>query len=664
MLTSRSRRGAPGGIGSNGARRAPDAAAGGGNLGALAATLSGLGVQLDRQRARPDALKPSVADIAAGINRTVSALARIATQLGDGSGQQAGGGGAGGRGSAAMAPGVASPQERLATASSSGGSGQGPDAARGSAPDRTAAPRRSPLKGASQQQLLQLRRELDRLNDTVLRARRSGGVVPAREAKGAASQTTDAAAAPAARGAAGAAATAVGASSAAASPGASLGSAAGGAAAAPGGWVLGEQEQQQPQQQRQPENRQPPAPAEPEDCAAAVSDAARQLARLQAENRELRSHLGAAEMAASDLRQQLVGLQLAIDRNGGVDAGQLLLENQKLTRLLHAKEQAVAAAHAALVAQSAQSSDERAAELRGRLQEAAAQLRARDAALAAAEAQLRGLRTGRDQRRAAAAGPAAALAAGFGPGMLSDASLTSPDDSETDAPAGGGGRDSGDGDDGGAAPAADVLWHVRAALEREQARSAELEAALEERAAEAAAAVADAGALREQVAALLQQQQQQQQQQRRQHALLGASGDSSCAAAVTPAGLPTLNEALQALARHAQEVAEMRADAARCEERHGEALAAQEVTFERRLGVQQRLLEAAQAEVRRARKRGRGRGGVVRVLSGGLDLNRGCGCLNLESRPAARGRPWMLTNATPCRSCASAPTRWPRCASA
>jgi hypothetical protein len=536
MRAPRSRRGAAGGIGSNGARRAPGAAAlpaPGDSLGALAATLTGLGVQLERRPARPDALKPSVADIAAGINRTVSALARIATQLGDD------GGGSGQARSAAS------------SVSASGGGAAaappappGPDAAPGGAQDRGGT-RRSPLKGASQEQLRQLRRELDRLNDTVLRTRRSGGAA-ALAARGSAEAAHSGGAEPAAMD-----------------------------AAAADTHVQRPQQQPQHQQQQQqwePEEQQQqpavPATGEGADCGAAVEDAARQLARLQAENRELRTHLGSAEAAASDLRQQLIGLQLAIDRNGGVDAGLLLLETQKLTRQLHAKEQALAAAHAALVAQSAQPPDARASELRARLREAGAQLRARDAALAAAEAELRELRAGRDQRRSRAV-PAAASAAGVG--ARSDASLTSPDGSDAE---------------GGAAA-------KRSELAAARRRADEAEAEAEERAAEA-------GALREQVSALQQRLTllHQERGPRAARADSGASGGAASSGAHLAAGLPSLDEALQALARRAQEVAELRADAARCEERHAEALGAQEAAFERRLGVQQRLLEAAQAEVR------------------------------------------------------------------
>jgi len=537
----------------------------GGNLGALAATLSGLGVQLDR-RHQPDALKPSVADIAAGINRTVNALARIATQLGDDQ--------TGPRQQQQQQQPMSSEEEQPTQQRQrkqwdrQQQQQQDVDVDKGSEQDRPA--KRSPsdaLKGASREQLQQLRSELDLLNSTVLRSRRAQQGAPADafgmrgldKSGGDASSvlaTTQAEEAPCAA--------------------AEEQAAAAGVSDPPQPKPKQEQEQEQPRSLHHHGQQHHPS------CHDMVHEATHQLKQLQAENRELRTHLGQAEHSVSDLRQQLINFQLAIDRTGGVDAGQLLLQNQKLQRGLHAKEQALVAAHAALMAQSATSSDQRVATLQGRLREAQAQLHARDAALSAAEAELRDLR-GRQQdlQQRAAQQQLRRRHQGAAAGG-SGASLSSPEVSES-----GSGDDSGD-----AAAGAGVGRHGThrgankeaaagdALLQRERERVASLQSTLSGYKSEAEAKDAELRALQLQVALMKQQQ------------------AAAAARSRTPVGVPNLDEALTQLAQRAQEAGELRAEVRRGEEVRGAALAEQEAAFERRLAVQQRVADAAQEEVR------------------------------------------------------------------
>lgn len=330
-----------------------------------------------------------------------------------------------------------------------------------------------------------------------------------------------------------------------------------------------------------------------QQCHHKMQEAAQQLHLLQAENRELRSHLGQAESSVSDLRQQLINLQLTIDRTGGVDAGQLLLQNQKLQRALHAKEQAVAAAHTALMAQSARSGDERVAALQARLREAQAQLHARDAALSQAEAQLRDLRARPDQgelghqrhrRHPGVPGGVTSYASdktGEG-GLSSSSSVASSDQDDEEAEEG---TRSQRGRAGEEQPG--VL------LKRERERVAALQAALAGSQADLEAKSSEVVALQQQVVTL----QRQQQELLRASEAQSSGGGSGAARGGSGAGLPTLEEALQQLARRAQEISVLREEARRAGERRAEALAEQEAAFERRLQVQQRMLESAQAEV-------------------------------------------------------------------
>jgi chromosome segregation ATPase len=119
--------------------------------------------------------------------------------------------------------------------------------------------------------------------------------------------------------------------------------------------------------------------------------AGHRMHQLVTENQDLRG-------TVSHLQDQLSRLQAATPGQPSPDAAELLLTNQKLHRELHAKEQAVTAAHAALRNLTTATEDQRLRELQEQVQELKHQLLTRDAGLAAAEAQVKQLHQEKQQQ--------------------------------------------------------------------------------------------------------------------------------------------------------------------------------------------------------------------------------------------------------------------------
>ena len=118
--------------------------------------------------------------------------------------------------------------------------------------------------------------------------------------------------------------------------------------------------------------------------------AGHRMHQLVSENQDLRG-------TVCQLQEQLRGFHAATPGQPSPDAAELLLQNQTLHRELHVKEQAVGAAHAALRNIRNATEEQRLRELQEQVQELNHQLLMRDAALAAAEGQVKQLQHEKQQ---------------------------------------------------------------------------------------------------------------------------------------------------------------------------------------------------------------------------------------------------------------------------